>query len=88
MENPRSEISPDLLGKIEKVREQFADEWEELVTGPGVFGTHEMQFGEVARRGEKLPKHRWVEDKLVRICQDLRLTPDDIDVVLATLVEQ
>ena len=65
---------------ISKIRNQFADEWEELVTGEGHFSQDEFGYGNKIRHGEKVPSnHKWLHDKLVRIGQDYRLTVDEID---------
>jgi hypothetical protein len=74
---------------IQKIREQFANEWEELVTKPGEFITEEdFTYLDKIRNGEKVPsKHKWLRDKLVRICQDLRLTPEEIDQVQELFLE-
>ena len=65
---------------ISKIRNQFADEWEELVTGEGHFSQDEFGYGNKIRHGEKVPSsHKWLHDKLVRIGQDYRLTVVEID---------
>lgn len=76
-EQPKSRIeNPELIAKI---RAQFADEWEELVTGGGIYNDEEFEYVEKIRRGERVPKrHIWVREKLIRIGQDHRLTPDEI----------
>ena len=65
---------------VKKIRDQFADEWEELVTGKGSFNEQAMSYVGKIRVGEKVPKSNiWLNDKLVRIGQDFRLSPDEID---------
>lgn len=65
---------------IEKIRQQFADEWEEMITGEGKFSEEEYSYGEKIRAGEKVPKdHKWLYNKLVRIGQDYRLSLEEID---------
>jgi len=65
---------------IEKIRNQFADEWEEIITGKGLFDEIDYLCLEKIRAGEKVPRnHRWLHDKLVRIGQDHRLSLEEID---------
>lgn len=64
---------------INKVREQLADEWEELVTGREKFSDAELGYVELIRSGQKVPKaNRWLRETLIRIAQDNRLRPDEI----------
>lgn len=74
--------------QVDIIRRQFADEWEELVTRPGSrWSNEEFGYVDIARRGEKIEKNTAVRDKLVRICQEYRLTPDQIDLVLTEIIE-
>ncbi|MEK7464610.1 MAG: hypothetical protein AAB617_02435 [Patescibacteria group bacterium] len=69
--------NPEFVGQI---RSQFADEWEEVVTGKGFFNEEDFAYVDKIRAGERVPKeHKWLRDKLIRIGQDYRLTPEEID---------
>jgi hypothetical protein len=73
--------------RLAVIKKCLADEWEKMVTGEAEFSDEEMHYADILRAGGKLPrKHKWVEQKLVRICQDYRLTPDQVDVVLAEIM--
>lgn len=72
--------------QLEVVKRQFANEWEEMITGSGVFSEEEMRYADTLRAGGKLPKnHKWVTQKIVRIGQDYRLAPEQIDTMLAEI---
>ena len=80
MEQERLTSRIDDPSFIEAIRKQFAEEWDELITGPGSYSEDELTYGDKILRGEKVPRtHRWLDQKLVRIGQDQRLTPDEID---------
>lgn len=80
---------------VESIRSQFADEWEEVITGweevitgKGKFGEEDFEFVDKIRRGEKVPRsNKWLYDKLVRIGQDYRLSPDEIDQLKGIFLE-
>lgn len=72
---------------IEQIRQQFADEWEDLVTGEGTSNEDELGFAQKIREGKKIPEHPWLRSKLVKISQDYRLTPEEIDDLMNIFLE-
>ena len=65
---------------VEQVRNKFADEWEEVVTGKGTFKKGEFEYVNKIRNAERVPSsHRWARDLLIRVGQDFKLTVEEID---------
>ena len=64
---------------LAKIREDFASTLEELVTNPKPGGSFDTSLPGKIRADEKIGGGRDVEGILVRIGQDYRLSPDEID---------
>ncbi len=60
-----------------KVIDQFISEFEDLATDPR--WDYDPQVVEHVRQGKKIPHDRWAEQLLIKVGQDFRLNPDQID---------
>jgi len=80
-ETQRSKIEDEQF--IEKFFNTYAEKLEEMVTQPNSrFSEEELEMVNKFRELKKLPReHRWFHDLLIKIGQDFRLTPDEIDVL-------
>ena len=67
----------------------LADELERMVTEPGsTFSENDLKIVNEFRETQKLPSgHRIFHDLLVRVGQDFRLTPDEIDTLRNRFLE-
>ena len=69
---------------IERFLGAYSEALEEMVTAPGApFNADELkQVLEFKGEGKKLHKtNKWFYDKFVRVAQDFRFSPDEIDVL-------
>ena len=66
---------------LDKAREEVAVALEELMTDPEFSRIYKDPHSTISsiRKGEKVPSDRLSYDTVVRVGQDLRLTPDEID---------
>lgn len=67
----------------------FSQELEKMVTGPGNrFSDEDMEIVGKFREFRKLPReHGWFQDLLIRVGQDFRLTPDEIEILKDRFLE-
>ncbi len=74
---------------LEKFLDTVADELEELATSPDhQFSDSELDIVKNFREHKKLPReHLWFHNLLVRVGQDFRLTPDEIEVLRDKFLE-
>lgn len=74
---------------LDKFFDTYINELEDLVTKPGGgFSERELEMVSAFRETKKLPKSNHAfHDRLVKIGQDFRLTPDEIDVVIDKFLE-
>jgi hypothetical protein len=74
---------------IDKFIDVYANELEKMVTEPGSgFSEDELEIVNKFRKSKKLPRaHKWFHDLLVRVGQDFRLTPDEIDILRDKFLE-
>ena len=81
MEKFESQSSPlDIPGFVDNLRERFARELEELITDPKFKNANfDINSADKIRSREKIKAPTLIRDLLVRIGQDFRLTPDEID---------
>ena len=69
---------------IERFLGAYSEALEEMVTEPRApFDADELrQVSEFKESGKKLHKtNRWFYDKFVRVAQDFRFSPDEIDIL-------
>ncbi|MBI4992321.1 MAG: hypothetical protein HZB99_03815 [Candidatus Harrisonbacteria bacterium] len=70
---------------LSQVKDKYIEELEKMVTDPQArFSQEELELVSRFIMGkEKIPKnHKWFYDTLIRVGQDFRLTPDEIDVLI------
>lgn len=86
-EAPRSRIEDDKF--IDKFIDAYADELEKMATQPGSqFSEEELEMVNKFRESRKLlSAHKWFHDLFVRVGQDFRLTPDEIDILRDKFLE-
>ena len=74
---------------LNKFFDVYANELEDMVTRPGSgFSEEELEMVSRFRETRKLPKENTsFHDRLVKVGQDFRLTPDEIDVILGKFLE-
>lgn len=74
---------------IDKFIDTYASELEEMATEPKSRLTEiELNLINRFRESQKLPSsHRLFYDLLVRVGQDFRLTPDEIDILIERFLE-
>lgn len=79
----------DNLEFINKFIDVFADELEKIVTEPeSTFSENDLKIVNEFRETKKLPRdHRIFHDLIVRVGQDFRLTPDEIDTLRNRFLE-
>ena len=78
-------VDPEI---IEQIREQFAEEWENIVTGEGTFDEEDFGYVEKIKNGGKVPmEHKWLHDMLIRIGQDRGMNVREVDYLIETFLE-
>jgi hypothetical protein len=68
--------------RFQDIKNKLIEEIEERVTTPSATTDFTLDDFEKISGGLKIEKTREKASLLVRICQDIRLTPDEVDLVL------
>ena len=75
--------TPEAIERLALLRQRFADEFFELITEPGYCNEADYDMNSVAtaQRGGRITYGMQVHDMFVRLCQGLRYTPEQIDLL-------
>ena len=88
MEDPLKNWGINDPEKYKEIMATIADEVEELVTNPEFKNAgFDIEAGEKIRKGEKIEPARMINDRVIRVCQDFRLPPEQTDIIKTKIFE-